>query len=480
MEGNSAHASSYSTIQPTAAAEDASLTQLSPPTSPWAARKVLVFCLLSFVYFLTWCYVGLLAPFFPEEANKFGINESETGLIFGVYSLVAFLASFIYGSFLLPKIGPYFVLFFGLFLNGGAVLIFGYLNLLPKGQMFAVFCLVTRGISALGGSACETAVMVILIQEFRDNLTTVIGMLELFTGLGFTLGPFAGGALYSLGGFRLPLLVTGGLLLSALPMVWLFLPRTDFIESENKKGKRVWKEALGIPGVIVLCVAMFVGIISISFLDPTLQPHAEKFGLNSTGVGLVFLVYSVTYMASTPIVGRILEKQNWKRFFLVIGFFVSSVCTLFFGPAPFLPSFIPRRKVWVLMLSVGIAGAANALYYVPIMPELLACCYERGMKKDVYTDSMASGLFTAFSNLGGFVGAFVGGILVDHLRFEWTSTIIAGLVFLMSIALAIFFSCFRRKKSVQRRSSDPERKRLIDDKNKNGHDVNKSQHIVSI
>lgn len=49
-----------------------------------------------------------------------------------------------------------------------------YLNLLPKGQMFAVFCLVARGVSALGGSACETAVMVILIQEFRDNLATVI------------------------------------------------------------------------------------------------------------------------------------------------------------------------------------------------------------------------------------------------------------------------------------------------------------------
>ena len=45
------------------------------------------------------------APFFPQEAEKKGANATEYGLVFGIFELVVFLISPVYGQFL-NRIGP--------------------------------------------------------------------------------------------------------------------------------------------------------------------------------------------------------------------------------------------------------------------------------------------------------------------------------------------------------------------------------------
>jgi MFS family permease len=47
----------------------------------------------------------LQAPFFPQEAERKGANATEYGLVFGIFELVVFLISPIYGQYL-NRIGP--------------------------------------------------------------------------------------------------------------------------------------------------------------------------------------------------------------------------------------------------------------------------------------------------------------------------------------------------------------------------------------
>lgn len=54
---------------------------------------------------LTKVFNGQQAPFFPQEAEKKGANATEYGLVFGVFELIVFMISPIYGQYL-NKIGP--------------------------------------------------------------------------------------------------------------------------------------------------------------------------------------------------------------------------------------------------------------------------------------------------------------------------------------------------------------------------------------
>ena len=77
----------------------------------------------------------------------------------------------------------------------------------------------------------------------------MIGILEIFSGLGFAAGPPIGGALYSLGGFQLPFTVLGSLLIIAGLLSIPLIPPQDGLCSNwflrNKRevvfNSRIWK-----------------------------------------------------------------------------------------------------------------------------------------------------------------------------------------------------------------------------------------------
>jgi len=54
-----------------------------------------------------------------------------------------------------------------------------------------------RATASLGGAACKTAILVIITQEFQENVVLFLGMLEVAVGGGLSLGPVMGGFLYA-------------------------------------------------------------------------------------------------------------------------------------------------------------------------------------------------------------------------------------------------------------------------------------------
>ena len=59
--------------------------------------------LLSLYFFLNWSYFSLFAPFFPVEAVKKGLNETQIGIIFGVLQLVLLFGSPLFGKYVIEN-----------------------------------------------------------------------------------------------------------------------------------------------------------------------------------------------------------------------------------------------------------------------------------------------------------------------------------------------------------------------------------------
>lgn len=65
----------------------------------WTQGQVLTAVSLSFLEFTSQVSFSIIAPFFPVEAGKKGLTATEIGFIFGIFKLVTFVTSPIYGLF---------------------------------------------------------------------------------------------------------------------------------------------------------------------------------------------------------------------------------------------------------------------------------------------------------------------------------------------------------------------------------------------
>ena len=61
--------------------------------------QLYILCLLCPYFFLTSSYYSLFAPFFPVEALKKNISQTQVGLIFGVYQLAFLVLAPIFGKY---------------------------------------------------------------------------------------------------------------------------------------------------------------------------------------------------------------------------------------------------------------------------------------------------------------------------------------------------------------------------------------------
>uniref|UniRef100_A0A1I7S0A7 MFS domain-containing protein n=1 Tax=Bursaphelenchus xylophilus TaxID=6326 RepID=A0A1I7S0A7_BURXY len=99
------------------------------------------------------------------------------------------------------------------------------------------------------------------------------GLIETFAGLGYTAGPVIGAVLYEYGGFQMPFLVLGFLLILAT-VVSIFL--VEDIEDEEAEDTKGMLGMLKMPVIWLMVFAVVICAISLSFFDPTLAAHLES------------------------------------------------------------------------------------------------------------------------------------------------------------------------------------------------------------
>ncbi|XP_010139390.1 PREDICTED: MFS-type transporter SLC18B1 isoform X1 [Buceros rhinoceros silvestris] len=377
------------------------------------------------------CY-SILGPFFPSEAEKKGASNTVIGLIFGCFALVNFLTSLILGNYL-TRIGAKFMFVAGLFVSGCVTILFGMLDKVPSGPVFISLCFLVRAMDAVGFAAAMTASFSILAKAFPDNIATVLGSLEIFTGLGLVLGPPLGGFLYQSFGYEVPFITLGCVVLVLVPLNMCMLPKYDSVPGKDS----FWKLIL-LPKVLVLCFIIFSLSACLGFLDPTMSLFIlKKFKLPTGYVGLVFLGLALSYSLSSPLLGLLSDTLPYlRKWLLVSGGLMTAVCFFMLGPAPVLHI---ESQLWMFVLVLVLIGISLGMCVIPVFPEMLQCAYENGFEEGLSLLGLVSGLFSAMWSLGAFAGPTLGGFLNEKLGFEWASAIQGGWALLSGLTTGIFY-----------------------------------------
>uniref|UniRef100_A0A8C3XK78 Major facilitator superfamily (MFS) profile domain-containing protein n=1 Tax=Chelydra serpentina TaxID=8475 RepID=A0A8C3XK78_CHESE len=338
------------------------------------------------------------------------------------------------------QIGAKFMFVAGMFVSGCVTILFGLLDRAPDGPVFIGLCFLVRAMDAISFSAAVTASFSILAKAFPNNIATVMGSLEVFTGLGLVLGPPLGGFLYQSFGYEVPFIVLGCLVLILVPLNMYLLPKYGSKDS-------FWM-LITLPKVVLLCFTIFSLSACLGFLDPTMSLFvSEKFKLPAGYVGLVFLGLALSYSLSSPLLGFLSDKMpHLRKWFLVFGGLLTALSFFLLGPAPVLHI---ESKLWMFVLMLVLTGFSLGMSAIPLFPEMLQCAYENGFEEGLSVLGLVSGLFSAMWSVGAFVGPTLGGFLNERLGFEWAAAIQGGWALLSGLAIGIFYilEASRRRRS---------------------------------
>ncbi|XP_066258755.1 MFS-type transporter SLC18B1-like [Euwallacea similis] len=390
--------------------------------------------MLALVDFFCFCSMSIMAPYFPKEAAEKGLSATMSGIVFSFYALVMFLSSPVFGK-IIPKLGAKLVFLVGMFVAGSCNILFGLLEYVTNYTAFTTLCLLIRGFEALGSSAFSTASYVFVVNKFPNHISSVIGILETFVGLGMSTGPVLGGFLYSLGGFGLPFFVLGVAMISIVPLNMCLFPPGEFDGGANKK-TTVFK-LIRVPTVFITGMVVVVISSTWAFLDPTLEPHLRQFNLSPEKVGLIFLLFSGLYGLSSPGWGWLADKINNHWSMMVIGLFSSTIGLLLLGPTPYIPG-IPSA-IWVNLVALSILGISVALALMPTFQGVLNSAIDGGCSDDIATYGVVAGIWSSMYSLGEVIGPTLGGTLLQYYGFPVSSTVMAGGTFFMAFITFFFF-----------------------------------------
>ncbi|XP_074656509.1 MFS-type transporter SLC18B1-like isoform X2 [Tubulanus polymorphus] len=383
--------------------------------------------------FISYICLSVLGPFFPREANDKGLTNSITGWIFGVFALVQCLTTPLFGK-LIHYTGSRFLYQGGLLLGGVCTICFGFLADLPSddgGVIFAVMCFIVRIFLAIGCTAQTTASFVLTASLYPDNISFVFGITETCVGIGLMVGPTVGGLFYGLGGFYLPFAVIGGFMILVVILNHFLIP--DFVEDRNMVSLPM-VNLLKIPSIFVVLFSITIISAVWAMLDPMLEPHVRSFNLSVSVVGLLFLLTSASYAISSPLWGWLAEKTKDSKILLTVGFFATAITLSFLGPAPVF-SFIQTDELWLIILTLGVLGVTAGLALVPSFESILDSAELAGFEENFATYASVASLWGTVYALGDFLGPALGGILLDHVGFDWAMTYAAIASFVTGVLL---------------------------------------------
>ncbi|KAK8750476.1 hypothetical protein OTU49_014847 [Cherax quadricarinatus] len=403
--------------------------------SSYTRRQWITLVVFSLAQFCNAVCVSLQAPFYPAEAEKKGATASQYGLVFGIFELTVFLVSPIYGKFM-STWGPKFINNAGIFTVSVMCILFGFLDRMDTTSLFIGFSFAIRIVEAMGNAAFVTSAFSIIAKEFPKNVGAAFATMETFFGLGLIVGPTVGGALYELGGYTLPFVSLGSVLLGAAIMTSCLLPSTGADatpESLDSRGQ--FSSALRIPSIILMCLALLSSSISIGFMQATLEPHLRPLNLSPFKVGLMFVLSGSMYALTAPCWGSLCDKLVPPRIITTLGTVVVVIAFIFVGPMPFLPleTTLPLCIGSLIVHGIGF-GAVLVSTFSGCHRDVIA----NGFPDDLHTYGLVSGIWTSTFALGCFIGPSVGGVLLDLVGFKWASVFVAGLHALVALSLGIF------------------------------------------
>ncbi|CAM1324581.1 Uncharacterised protein g8713 [Pycnogonum litorale] len=384
----------------------------------------------------------VVAGFLTQVSLDKGATHIQAGFLFSVFCLSYFVGTPFVGTIIM-QVGLRFCFLAGAFILGGTSLIFAFVIDAPSGTSFVALGLCVRIVGGIGNLFCKASSYTSLSMLAPNHLGTVSGLNTAFVGAGLSLGPFIGGSLYDLGGFKLPFFIISALMVCLGILLWYFLPY-DFDNREHKddeaeqkrnaatEGK--WTDFVDVyyslPILYISSLAGFTVAVVNAYLDLSISNHVTSmFGESKTVAGSLFIGYQTAYLLFSSFAGVLCDKYEIDIQSMIFGAIVTCLSFLFLGPAPFLNM---SEGVWATEICMIFSGVGMALMYIPSFKLMIRLATEYDYPDDIKGRSKLTGFFLTASSAGGFTGPSVGGFLLGRFGYYWSSTII-GFFTLVSV-----------------------------------------------
>ncbi|VDO39583.1 unnamed protein product, partial [Onchocerca flexuosa] len=332
------------------------------------AKEWATICMLSVANLGSTSTYSCIVPFYSKEvkfkllydkqAKIKDLTSFEIGMVFGIFELMMLFVAPLFGRYMV-LVGSKKMFVSGIGITGITAILFGFLNCIESSSLFFWSSISLRTMEAVGDAAFSISSFAIGVKCFPERIAVIVGVMETFAGLGNTAGPLLGGILYEIGGFHLPFLVLGIILL-LLGLLAYFLIE-DMDDDVSLDGKGMFG-ILKIPVLWIMIYSVVMCAISFSFLDPTLADHLESFKLTPSIVGLMFLLSGGIYTITAPFWSIIIEKYNCSKAIIMFGIVAVIFSMIIIGPSPLLNT---KKNLGWIEIALGVLGLAGSALYIP-------------------------------------------------------------------------------------------------------------------
>jgi len=371
---------------------------------------------------------GLIIPLLPTfSIEVLHLNEFYIGLLVGIFSLMQFLFTPVWGS-LSDRYGRKPIIVMSLIgsVVSNLLLAFVFSEIILSAVLF-ITARAFAGIFAANISAAQAVISDITSPEDR---TKGIGLISAAFGLGFVFGPAIGGVLSQNFGYSFPVYISAALsLVAVLLAVFVLketLPKEIQLRNRNKKSStnplniKLFIKTLKDQSIGKYIIIFFVAVFSFSNIFGTIQLFAERkdgLNLNQAEIGYVFSFMGLVGAVVQIFLIKIFKQKFGEVNSLVLGCFLAIFGLGMIGFSESVP---------FLLITLGILALGNGMNST-IAISLLSQNVNQEEQGTVL------GINQSLGSLARFLGPVWGGFVYQFLGYKYP--FITGSVFMFLITV---------------------------------------------
>ncbi|MFC7441326.1 MFS transporter [Laceyella putida] len=378
--------------------------------------------ILMFSQFLVLGAMSMIIPFLPLYLKEMGTDPEDihflAGIIFGANFLSAFIVAPIWGR-LADRYGRKIMIL----RSGFGMCIVIFLTGLATSPWQLLFL---RFLNGTISGFIPASTSLVATNTPKERVGYALGLLSSGAVAGSIMGPFIGGMLAEVIGFREIFFLTAAGLMTASFIV-LFAVKEEFVPAKEEKKVSFWSEGSMIlhqrPLVILFSVAILLQFATLG-PGPQMSLFVTELGVPGGYIaffsGLVISITSFSNMIFAPILGKLGDKYGSEK----VLFGCLLVAALFFIPHFFVQS------VWQLLACRFMLG----LCLGGLMPSVSALIRKNA---PVGKESTVFGYLTSANCIGNMLGPATYGLLYGIIGIRGIFLITAFILMLAAFWLKI-------------------------------------------
>jgi DHA1 family multidrug resistance protein-like MFS transporter len=387
-------------------------------TSHWRSTLFVMFIaqLLSIVGF------AFVLPFIPFYIREIGVTDEKmvpiwAGILMAASSLTMTIFAPIWG-WLSDRYGRKIMVERAMFAGAIITMAMGMI-----GNVYQLLFL--RLLSGVFTGTISASIALVSSVLPGTRLGFGLGLMQVAVFFGMSLGPWIGGMIADIVGYRLTFIAGGAILLLGGILVMIGA-KEKFIRPSAVSLKRSgsMKTLFALPGFVSLTVVFFLFHFSINIAIPIIPLFIEQVGNLKTRVasttGLLLAVTGATASISAAAIGYLSDRRGHKPV-LIVNLFISSILWIAHALARNI------SQLLVIRILFGFAVGGN----LPTMNALVG----KLTPKESY--GKAYGVMASMTSLGMTLGPLAGGIMASYMGFRWPFVVVSLLLSLVVIPIIL-------------------------------------------